>query len=341
MNNISYIPHSKPYITKQDNLALSKILSSGMLEEGDEKRKFEDNFSTYIGSKRAFATSSGKMALELALKAIGVEGGEVIQPFYVCDDVKWAIHRAGAKSIFCDIGEGWNVTLEHIEKNISPSTKAIVVVHTFGIIFDIERLKKFGIPIIEDFCQALVPNLNRHQDDSISIFSFHPTKCISGGSGGAITTNNEKWIRFIDENLDDYKAFVSNDLTWTLVNSQLSQYSNFLSIRKDLAKKYIHELPSIFTDYILDYEKSIGVWFRFVLDISNKKYEFEEVKKQFKLHKIDVRRPVELNISKSEVLSFPESSKRLKQSLSIPLYPALTSDDQERIIKAANQILRF
>ena len=108
-----------------------------------------------------------------------------------------------------------------------------------------------------------------------------------------------------------------------------------------MAKKYIHELPSIFTDYILDYEKSIGVWFRFVLDISNKKYEFEEVKKQFKLHKIDVRRPVELNISKSEVLSLPETSKRLKQSLSIPLYPALTSDDQERIIKAANQILRF
>src|SRR2546429_949545 len=152
----SIIPHSQPWLTDADHKAVADVLCSGMIAAGALVEQFEGELSRYLGLISGVAASSGTDALFLALKSLTVAAGdEVVLPTYVCRSVWDAICATGATPVLCDIGDDWCMNAETISPHLNARTKAIIVVHTFGIVADVEAICRMGVPAIEDCCQAL------------------------------------------------------------------------------------------------------------------------------------------------------------------------------------------
>ena len=148
----------------------------------------------FASAKFGFAVSSGSSAIILALKCLGVGPGDgVILPTYVCRSVLEAVYTVGGVPELCDVNEFGVMDVNTISRAISKKTKTIIAVHIFANPCNIDELRVFGLPIIEDACQALglkTPNGNAGSRGDIGILSFHATKCITTGEGGMLLTND-------------------------------------------------------------------------------------------------------------------------------------------------------
>jgi len=133
------ISHSKPFLIDKDYLAIQKVLQSGMIAEGEVVAEFENAVAEYLGMAGGVATSSGTMALFLALKALDIShGDEVIIPTYVCRAVLDAVNYTGATPVLCDVGDDWCMNVETVKRHITKQMRAIILVHTFGISANVE-----------------------------------------------------------------------------------------------------------------------------------------------------------------------------------------------------------
>lgn len=193
------IPISKPILGKKEKNAVLKVLNSGFLAQGKKVEEFEEKFAKYIGVKYAIATSSGTTALYIALLAHGIKkGNEVITSPFTFIASSNAVLYCGAKPVFVDIGEDFNINPDLIEKKITKRTKAILVIHLYGYparMGEIMRIaKKYHLVVIEDACQAHGASIEGKKVGSFGTgcFSFYPTKNMTTGEGGMITTNNKK-----------------------------------------------------------------------------------------------------------------------------------------------------
>lgn len=195
------IPIAKPILGDEEKKAIASVLESGMLAQGPKVKEFEEKFSKYIGTKYAIATNNGTTALHLGLLAAGVkQGDEVITTPFSFIATATAIIFCGAKPVFVDIDPGtFNIDASKIENAITPKTKAIMPVHLYGLPAEMDRImeiaKKHDLAIIEDACQAHGAEFNGKRVGAFGdcgCFSFYPTKNMTTGEGGMITTNNEK-----------------------------------------------------------------------------------------------------------------------------------------------------
>jgi len=193
------IPVSKPLLGKKEKEAVWRVLESGILAQGPRVAEFEKRFAEYIRVKYAVATSSGTTALHLALLAHGIKkGDEVITTPFTFIASSNAILYCGAKPVFVDIGEDFNINPDLIEKKITKKTKAILPVHLFGYPADMVKImkiaKKYHLAVIEDCCQAHGASIFGKKVGSFGTgcFSFYPTKNMTTGEGGMITTNNKQ-----------------------------------------------------------------------------------------------------------------------------------------------------
>jgi UDP-4-amino-4-deoxy-L-arabinose-oxoglutarate aminotransferase len=161
-----------------------------MIARGVLVEKFENQISSYLGVSGSVATSSGTSALVLALQSLDVrKGSEIILPTYVCRSVLEAVLTVGAVPIICDVGPGWVMTSENIEPHLSSKT--------FGIPVDISCFVEFGLPVIEDACQAFGLHIDNKPAGSlgtIGVFSFHATKCLTTGEGGMLASNDRELL---------------------------------------------------------------------------------------------------------------------------------------------------
>lgn len=196
------IPLSLPDIGIKEKKIAIKILDSLWLTHGIYNLKFEQEFAKYIGCKYAVSLNSCTSALEVSLKALGIKNGdEVVVPTFTWVSSANAIVSVGAKPIFCDSDINTrNVRSEDIEKVITKKTKAVMIVHYGGQpcnMDDINRVvKKYRIKLIEDSAETLGAKWKNKKTGSFGIgcFSFFPTKNITTGEGGMITSNNKKFI---------------------------------------------------------------------------------------------------------------------------------------------------
>ncbi len=193
------IPISKPVLGKEEKRAVLKVLDSGFLAQGPKIEEFEKKFAKYIGVKYAIATSSGTTALHIALLAHEIgKGDEVITTPFTFIAPSNVLLYCGAKPVFVDIGEDFNINPDLIEGRITKKTKAILPVHLFGYPADMAKImkiaKKYHLVVIEDACQAHGASIQRRKVGSFGTgcFSFYPTKNMTTGEGGMITTNNRK-----------------------------------------------------------------------------------------------------------------------------------------------------
>ena len=192
------VPQYMAYASEIDE-AIKRVLGTGRYVLADEVANFEQEFVTYVGTRYAVGVANGTDALIVALKAFGVGiGDEVITTPYTAIPTISAIVAAGAKPVFTDVDQAtFLMDIEQIPQLLSPRTKAIIPVHIFGNMVDIERLRALlprPIPILEDAAQAHGSTLRGRQAGSMgeaSAFSFYPTKNLGGyGDGGAIVTDD-------------------------------------------------------------------------------------------------------------------------------------------------------
>lgn len=198
---IKKIPINKPSITELEIEYVNDAIANGWGEKCyDYIYKFQDSFADYQDNRFALATSSCTGAIHLALMALGVKAGdEVIVP-----DITWIasmepVLYIGAKPVFVDVLEDtWCIDPVAIRKAVSPKTKAIIAVHLYGNMCDMEQImaiaKQHNLVVLEDAAEALGSEFNGKKAGSIGdagVFSFHGTKTMTTGEGGMLVTNSE------------------------------------------------------------------------------------------------------------------------------------------------------
>ena len=195
------IPIARPQIGKEEEKAVIEVLRSGKLSQGEKVAEFEEAFAKYCGTKYAIATDNGTSALITALSAAGIgSGDEVITTPFTFFATANAIIFTGAKPVFIDINpETYNIDPTKIEGSITSRTKAILPVHLYGLMADMPTInsiaKNYGLVVIEDAAQAHGADINGKKAGGWGLagtFSFYPTKNMTTGEGGMITTNDKK-----------------------------------------------------------------------------------------------------------------------------------------------------
>lgn len=189
-----------PQIGKEEIKAVTDVMKSGMLAQGPKVAEFEEKFAKFIGVKYAVATSSGTTALEVALRAHQIgPGDEVITTPFTFIASANSILYVGAKPVFVDIDEAtFEIDPDLIEKAITKKTKAIMPVHLYGNACDMTKImaiaKKHKLAVIEDACQAHGAEWRNKKVGSFGTgaFSLYPTKNMTTGEGGMITTDSKE-----------------------------------------------------------------------------------------------------------------------------------------------------
>lgn len=343
------IPHSKPYIDAADVEAVSNVLRSNMIAEGKLVSEFEHAIGAFLGLGPGVATSSGTAALFLALKSLDIGAGdEVIMPTYVCRSVWDAINLTGANAVFCDVSDDWCMNAETVRSCINSKTKAIIVVHIFGISADVQNICEFGVPVIEDCCQALGAKLddNRYAGTygDICCLSFHATKLLTTGEGGMVLSKHQKHmerIRILKEGLTEdlsvrYRMPMT-DIQAALGLSQLKKYHLFLHKRKQIADQYFERLDGLPVK-LPNHVREKSIFFRFPVRV---KSDFDLIRKQFDLAGIQVRRGVDalLHLQSNHAKeTFRMAETLFKETLSLPLYPAMNIEDIKKVISVCYKI---
>ena len=343
---MNQILHSKPWITDTDVLAVTEVLRSGMLAQGEITKKFERTFSSWIGAYDGVATGRGAAALVLALSALAVgDGDEVVFPTYVCTSVLESVLKTGAPPVLCDVGPNWVVTSENMADCITSNTKALIVPHMYGIFADVHSFQKFGIPIIEDCAQAIDYKDSRKIIGDIAIFSFHPTKCLTTGEGGMAVSANPglvdrmRSIRNGTMNTKMSPLFSPmSDIAASLGLSQLSRYHDVLDRRKEFADKYILAFSKIIPYSIQPNAYKKSMFFRFPIRIKGGLDFYEE---PFVQKNICVRRGVDSLLHR--LMNIPDEKFNMAVTLFqttvlFPIYPAMTTEEHARCIGSATEI---
>jgi len=262
------ITNAKPYFPQDDiEPILSDIkesLTTGMLTFGPNVSKLEKEFSEYTGVKYSIAVNSGTSALEIALRFYELDGGEVIVPTNSFVASANAVVLAGGKPVFADIKkETLCIDPEDIRKKITPNTKGIMVVHLAGLIppeiNEIQEIcKQHGLFLIEDAAHAHGANIDGKKAGSlgdVGCFSFFPTKPMTTGEGGIITTNNEKLYEFakiLRHHGKEGALHTKIGYNWRMseLNAilgiyQLHRLDEFIEKRNYVAKRYVEELSDL------------------------------------------------------------------------------------------------
>jgi perosamine synthetase len=197
------IPLSGPDITQAEIDAVVAVMRSGRLSLGPKLEEFEAALSSYAGVRHAAAVSSGTAGLHLIVKALEIsEGDEVIVPSFTFIAAANAIRYERAKPVFVEIdATTLNLDPRAVEAAITPRTRAILAVHTFGVPADIEKLSAIAarhhLILIEDACEALGAEWRGRKVGAFGaagVFGFYPNKQITTGEGGMVVTNDERLV---------------------------------------------------------------------------------------------------------------------------------------------------
>ena len=198
------IPIAKPRINWREQLAVMRVLRSGSLAQGPEVKLFEEEFSKIVGDRECVAVNSGTSALHVSLLALGIgSGDEVILPSFTFAATANVVALAGATPVFVDIDpKTFCINADLIQSAISKKTKAIIVVHLYGLAADMTKILEIAkinsLLVVEDAAQAhlaSIDNKNVGTFGDAAAFSFYPTKNMTSGEGGMVVLKNSKDAR--------------------------------------------------------------------------------------------------------------------------------------------------
>ncbi|MDD5084848.1 MAG: DegT/DnrJ/EryC1/StrS family aminotransferase [Candidatus Omnitrophica bacterium] len=347
-----FIPHSKPTLSRREELSVVKVLRSAYIAEGPVVRKFEREFAHLIRRPDAVAVSSGTAALHLALLALSVKkGDEVIIPDYTCATVMSAVRYTGATPILADIDEcDFNINPKSVAGLITRKTKAIIVTHMFGIPLDVRPFKKFGVPVIEDCAQALGAKFGNKpvgRDGDLAIFSFYATKMITTGRGGMVTAKSQKLLDCVRDlkEFDERSNYTvrynykMTDIEAALGLVQLDKLGSFIKNRADIARFYNNALRGTKATMPSFAKAARPVFYRYVIRVrKNRDAVIRALLKKGIEAKPPVFKPLHRYLGMSDG-RFPVTTKIYNSVVSLPIYPSLTRAEQAYIVSEIKNII--
>jgi len=251
------VPIANPTVSEDAKEAVEEVLDSGMLAEGEVVHDFEDEFAEYVGTDHAVATSSGTTALHAMLEAVGIGEGDAVltTPFSFISTANSVVH-AGSEPLFADIDpRTYNLDPEAAEEVLDErDVAAIMPVHLYGLPADMEAFRELADEhdayLLEDAAQAHGAEYDGERVGSIAdaaAFSFYPTKNMTTGEGGMVTTDDdevaERARQVVDHGrTEGYKhAFVGYNYRMTNVHAaigrdQLSRLPEWVERRRENAR---------------------------------------------------------------------------------------------------------
>jgi len=352
---------SKPYIGEEEKNNVLEVLNSGMLAQGPKVAALEERFADLCGVKHAIATSSGTTALHIALLAHDIgPGDEVITTPFTFIASANSILFTGAKPIFVDIEpDTYNIDPIEIEKAITSNTKAILPVHLYGYVCNmdaiIEIAKKHDLAIIEDACQAVGAEYKGQVAGSFGTgtFSLYATKNIMSGEGGMITTNDDhiaeqcKLLRSHGMRVRYYHDmlgynFRMSDLHAAIGLAQFDRLDDFNRKRKYNAEFLNKNLTTVVTPTVKPDYKHVWHQYTVRLDGNRDRDAAIEILNNAGIGTgVFYPVPVHQQGYIKEMFgdqSLPVAESHAKEVISLPVHPQLSQVDLETIIREVNKL---
>jgi dTDP-4-amino-4,6-dideoxygalactose transaminase len=353
---------AKPQIGAEEKQAVLEVLDSGIIAQGPRVKAFEEGFAQMCGVKHAIATSSGTTALHVALLAHGIgNGDEVITSAFTFIASANSILYVGAKPVFVDIDpRTFNLDVSQIEAAITPRTKAILPVHLYGLACDMDPIltlaEKYGLVVIEDACQSHGATYKGKKVGSFGTgaFSLYPTKNMTSGEGGMITTNadaiDEKSrvirqhgmrVRYYHDELGF--NFRMTDIHAAIGLAQLHKLEQFNAKRQANARFLSENLKGVVTPYVP--EGQTHVFHQYTIRVPDGKRDALRNHLQERGIGSEVYYPVPIHKQNFYVKelgynqSLPETEKAASEVLSLPVHAGLTESDLEAIVAAVNEFM--
>lgn len=349
------IQHNKPSLDVEESSAISTVISSGWVAQGQKVVEFENDFCDLLNVDygHSVAVSSGTAALYISLKIFDFpKHSEVIIPSYVCSALLNAIYMANLVPILVDVNPtDFNVNYRDVIVSLSEKTKAVIIPHMYGVPADIrlfQDLKRQGIIIIEDCATAIGSYISdKHVGTfgDISIFSLYASKFITCGNGGVIvSTDEELVIKARDyrefDCTDTYKPrfnFQLTDIQAVMGSIQLSKVDSFLERRNDFFDIYSGLCVEKGFEFHQPLQKDLTQNnYRFILKLeSNKRSKLQQYLTKSNIGTIIPIEKYELlhNYLNLSDVSFEHSEKIAETTLSLPIYPTLTDIEFSYILE--------
>lgn len=260
------IPLSAPDITEAEIEAVAEVLRGRQLSLGPKLAEFERVIGDYVGARHAIAVNSGTSALHLCVRGLGItDGDEVIVPSFTFVAAANAVKYQRAVPVFVDIDPvSLNLDPARVEAAITPLTKAIIAVHTFGVPAEIDAIldiaKRRNLFVIEDACEALGAEFRGRRVGALGdagVFGFYPNKQITTGEGGVVVTSHDELAKraraLRNQGRCEGEAahrelgynYRLSDINCALGIGQMARLEEILARREEVARKYDERLRPV------------------------------------------------------------------------------------------------
>lgn len=371
---MDFIPVNEPLLNGNEKKYLCECIDTGWISsEGPFVKEFEQKMSASVGRKHGIAVSNGTAALEIAAQALGIGAGdEVIMPTFTIISCAMAVTKLGAVPVLVDSDiDDWNMKVDEIESKITSKTKAIMIVHLYGLPVNVDKIldlaKKYNLKVIEDAAEMHGQTYYGKPCGSfgdVSTFSFYPNKHITTGEGGMVVTGDEelaercrtlrnlcfrKDIRYVHNEISDNYRFTNLQAAVGL--AQLERLEEFVEKKREMGKFYTEKLQDIKGLQVpiakTDYAENIYWVYGLVLD-KNLKIDNREMQKLLAEEGIGTRtffwcmheQPVyqEKGLFRDE--HYKNAEYLARKGFYIPSGLALTREQMDRVVIGVSNVMK-
>ena len=361
------IPLAKPVFSQKDADDVAKVLRSGYVRMGPYTKEFEEKFAERVGAKYAYAVSNGTAALHVAYLSTLKPGDEVIASAFTFIATVSTVFFSNAKPVFADIDpETYLIDPEDVKEKINSQTKAIAPVHLFGNAADMDALAEIAedhkLLLINDCAQAHGTEYGGRDLGSwrhLNCYSFYPTKTMTTGEGGIVTTNDPELYRLgtlIRNHGDDGRYhhvmlglnYRMTDIMAVIGLNQLENLDGYLRKRRYIGEKLrrgIEKIDCVSPQKITPKTNPSYSYFSATLDLEKLKCTRDEFLKALQAENIDcgvhyptplTRQPAILDLMKPD--RCPVSEDVANRIFSLPMHPYLSDDDLDAILTGVKKV---
>lgn len=349
------IPLSRPILGDEEQAAVARVMASGMIAAGPEVAAFEEEFAAFSGVRHAVAVANGTVALQLGLWALGVgQGDEVIVPSFTFAATANAVRMVGATPVFADIDPAtFCITAQTVAPRITARTAAVMPVHLYGHMAPMREIidlcSGHGIPVVEDAAQAHGAMRDGQIAGSVGrfgAFSFYPTKNMTTGEGGMVTTddgdlaetlrllrNHGMRRRYHHEVLGTNARMT--DISAAIGRVQLRKLDAWTKLRRANADYYRTTMADAVTVPV-EADRSLHVYHQYTVRTADREAligRLEAVGIGYGIYyPVPCHRSEYLALAGTPEL--PETDRAAGEVLSIPVRPDLTEEERETIVAA-------